>query len=436
MAFQHFFSRVPARMSMFNRTDSFDTFAHSEGLTREWIERELSSVYDNRPTKEEVDLIRRNLLPPVYTQAVLRSGEMVQSKFTYLPFDYTGERRAYLVHSLVLTEEERAFVSSADGKTMLNPDLFDGDLEAFDLTAPDASPDSRYPMKEITLKDVPPLQELAKAYPVKVMKNFILALLMVSCNKGKGVNFVLPESLADVSEAALRFMNGILQIFPYQIRAGLSFVTYISDYTRFPTFKVKCMIAERAETGIPKGILVRFDKRTCEGIRNEDMEANEPIVNFFYGLLSNNEVRRDFLSFMEYAAKQNPKLEQLNLKTLGEFIFLFRQCSGYFREAEVLPSDEKINEFMAIYEKHREALSQEHRIAAVKCLAHYPKRHTEIPKAVFQRVQKLYASETPAVQRSVMNVVLDLIHTDIMRDKLFTFIKKVYASEPADSKET
>ena len=41
MAYQHFYSRVPARVSMYHKADGFDTFAHSEGLERDFIERPL-----------------------------------------------------------------------------------------------------------------------------------------------------------------------------------------------------------------------------------------------------------------------------------------------------------------------------------------------------------------------------------------------------------
>ena len=47
MAFQHFYYRVPARVSMYNKFDGFDTFAHSKELSREFIERELSLVYQD-----------------------------------------------------------------------------------------------------------------------------------------------------------------------------------------------------------------------------------------------------------------------------------------------------------------------------------------------------------------------------------------------------
>ena len=57
MAEQHFYSRVPAKVSMYNKYDSFDTFAHSAGLTREFVERDLALVYADKLSKNEVALV-------------------------------------------------------------------------------------------------------------------------------------------------------------------------------------------------------------------------------------------------------------------------------------------------------------------------------------------------------------------------------------------
>ena len=48
MAKQHFYSRVPARASMYNRCDGFDTFAHSEGLEQSFVQEELAAVCENK----------------------------------------------------------------------------------------------------------------------------------------------------------------------------------------------------------------------------------------------------------------------------------------------------------------------------------------------------------------------------------------------------
>ena len=94
MAQQHFYSRVPARVSMYNRYDSFDTFAHSAGLTREFVERDLSLVYNDKLGKNDLSLVRRGEISPVYYQCVVRSGNLVQGCLTFLPLDYTKERSA------------------------------------------------------------------------------------------------------------------------------------------------------------------------------------------------------------------------------------------------------------------------------------------------------------------------------------------------------
>ena len=107
MAKQHFYSRVPAKMSMYNRADGYDTFAHSQGLAREFVEKELSAVYENKLSKNDMEAVRKGQMPRVYSQSCLRSGETVQSCVTYLPRDYTGERSAYLCHSLILTRQEQ-----------------------------------------------------------------------------------------------------------------------------------------------------------------------------------------------------------------------------------------------------------------------------------------------------------------------------------------
>ena len=102
MAYQHFYSRVPARVSMYNKSDGFDTFAHSEGLSREFIERELAVVYENKLSKIDMAVIRHGEFLPVYLQTSTRSGALVQSCISYMSRDYTGERSAYLAHSLIL----------------------------------------------------------------------------------------------------------------------------------------------------------------------------------------------------------------------------------------------------------------------------------------------------------------------------------------------
>ena len=65
-------------------------------------ERELSAVYENKLGKQDAEAVRTGKMPVVYSQCCLRSGQLVQSCVSYLPKDYTGERSAYLCHSLIL----------------------------------------------------------------------------------------------------------------------------------------------------------------------------------------------------------------------------------------------------------------------------------------------------------------------------------------------
>ena len=55
MALQHFYSRVPAKISMYNRTDSFDTFICSAGVSRDFALKELAQVNDLKLTVHEIE---------------------------------------------------------------------------------------------------------------------------------------------------------------------------------------------------------------------------------------------------------------------------------------------------------------------------------------------------------------------------------------------
>ena len=107
MAYQHFYSCVPARASMFNKVDGYDTFVASSIFTKEYIDDNLSPLLEYRPTKYELPIIRRGKLPPVYCQFKGKQNQIIQSCISYIPSDYTGERSSCMIHSLVISDAEK-----------------------------------------------------------------------------------------------------------------------------------------------------------------------------------------------------------------------------------------------------------------------------------------------------------------------------------------
>lgn len=435
MAKQHFYSRVPARMSMFNKTDSFDTFAYSDGLEDEFIEKELSLIYDNKPSKNDASLIRDGQLPPIFLNLNAKSGVFAQGCISFLPLDYTGERSSYLAHTIIPSEEEaKALIDNPDNAIM-NPDMFKKNLDGFSLTDSEAKPDDKYPdlkYKKIKAESTDILLE----YDSAMMKRLIFAMINLACGKGKTIFISLPAKLSDFSGKALQFINTVLQIFPYSLRRSFSFVTYTDDATRFPAFNIRFIPEHMQEIPAAKGITLHLGFKIAVGLSDEVVASSAMLVDFFYGLIRNDSMRKEFLLFMDNAVKQVPELQKLNIKTLNELVFLFQQCSGLFNEKNILPNDGRMFDYVCAYEKHRLALSDEYRAVALKCLTRYPQNHQPIPKDVFSRVSKIYPSEPISSKRNVMSVVLDLIHTDVMRDKLFSFIKANYKDEDADIRAT
>ncbi len=429
MAKQHFYSRVPARGSLYNRSDGFDTFAHSQGLSRDFVERELSAVYENKLTKQDAEAVRTGKMPAVYSQSCLKSGALVQSCISYLPKDYTGERSAYLCHSLILSKEEMLSVFSGSANALLNPEMFVSNAGAFDLANQAATGD--YPEKEYVPCAAEDPKFLTERYDPSTVKAFLFAILSALCGKGKTVYFKLPCKDEEAPLEALKMMNMATSVVPYHLRKSISFVTYVTDPMQYGHVKIKCVCADCPESALSKGVFVDFGTDLVTGMPAADVVAKIP-VSFFYSLLEDASIRGEFLRFVDKAVDAVPELEKLNPKTLSDLVFLFGGASGLYDQEKTLPTDEDVLTFLSSYEKYRAALGEESRRNAYKCLERYPRKHVAIPKTIFAKVSKLYSAEMPSAKRMVMNVVLELIHTDVMRDKLFTFLKNNYDGEDAD----
>lgn len=418
---------------MYNRTDGFDTFAHSAGLNRELIERELSVAYLNKLNKGDLAAVRKGEISPVYSQCTLRTGEVVQSCTTYLPLDYTGERSSYLTHSLIFEGEEKDRLLSNSGSLCFNPDLFVKDIGAFDLTGTTATPDQSYPTLEHTAQAGDP-SELVGKYTESTIKAFIYAVLSTVKGKGRSVYFRLPYPDAELSRAALDFLNRIIAVIPYGMRDSVSFVSYVTDYTQYPTYRIKCASERCGEMSGTRNAMIDLQTGMISGIDENEFSSNRAVMTFFYMLLESKETREEFLAYMQNAARVNPALESPTLKVLSDLVFLFCVVSGHFSESVVLPNDASVYELFCVYEKYRDILAEEYRREAYRCLNRYPTAHQAIPKNIFQKLTKLYTKECRSARRVAMNAVLELIHTDIMRDKLFSFIRSNYASESDDVK--
>lgn len=436
MAKQHFYSCVPARMSLYNKMDGYDTFSHSEGITREQIEKELALVYDNKPAKDDAVLIRDGALPPVYCQFTNEDDTVIQSTVSFIKSDYTGERSSYMVHSLLLSDKEKAAHLESPDAAAFNPKVFKTDLSDFDLNSPDLRPDVNYPEVKVPARKATDPADIAEKYDTGTLKRIIFSLVSIVCGKTKALYLGMPSEIDTFSADCLEFINGILQIFPYFMRKQMSFVTYVGDVARFSGFKIKCITEDTPALPISKGITIKTGIKEFTGVTDETVAANAVVVDFFYGLLKNGELRKEFIEFCSYATEKNPAFKKANLKTLGDLIFLFRYLSGAFDEKAVIPNDDALYAFVSVYDKNREYIKDEYRARAMDCLKRYPETHTAIPKNVFGKVVGMYPTETEPSRSTVMDVVLELIHTDVMRDKLFGFMKQVYDNESPDIKKT
>lgn len=432
MAYQHFYSRVPARVSIFNKIDGFDTFAHSAELDRAFILGELPVIYYDKLNKNNPEKIRRREIPTVYSQIMLPSGRTVQSALTYLPLDYTRERSSYLVHSLVLTDAERSAVFANPMALSFNPEMFVTDIAPFNLTAPTAQPNPAYPAGQYAPRPVARLGQVSRKYHPEMLARLIFAVVHMLSGSGKQIFVRLPVDDKRLSIEALELVNALLNVLPYNLRELVSFVTYVSDYNNYPEFNLKFVSSDCPAPPASRGIFFDFAASTISGMGNE-IEANRPLVGFLYSLLDNPTVRNAFHIYVaRILATYTDKT--LGLATLNELVFLFWQCSGFYVEQSVLPNDEMLYEYFSVYERYRDALSDEYRKQAYKTLERYSKSHTPIPERIFSKLCTLYPGDSVPAKRQALTVALHIIHTDVMREQLFGFISSNYEGETDEVK--
>ncbi len=429
MALQHFYSRVPAKVSMFNRADGFDTFACSDLLDEETIVSDFACVYNCKPNKDEVSLIRNEEIPPVYFHYQGKSGRFVQSCMSFLKLDYTGERTSYLVHSLAMDEDEQKEILFSQDNNILNPALFVHNLDGFDITSFESFANDEYPVLKYTAVKSKGTAEFVKENDRDMIKRLIYASLTIACGKGKPVYISVGSSIEDCSLKVLDFLNTFMQIFPFHIRVKLPFVTYTPDAVKYSDFKIKGIVDSFADIPASKGIVLHFKQRISLGLEDNLVMSEKFVVDFFYELLGNDQLRREFLSYVQSVYEKMPELAKTTMKNIKELVLLFCECSGLYNENDILPDDDSVQEFITVYEKYRLALSDEFRANAMTCLKRFPLAHAQIPSKTFSKITKIYPTETIASKKNIMSVMLDLIHTDAMRAKLFNFLKANYADE-------
>ena len=415
-------------MSLFNKMDGYDTFAHSEGMSRELIENELTAVTGNKLTPQDIELTQRGAMPVVFCRFNTSEG-LAHSAITCMENDYTGERSSYMVHTLLLSDEEKAAYGENPDTALLNPDVFLRDLSGFDLTSFEASPITDFAEKDLPACKSGEAATLVEAYDTGMLKRLIYALLGIACGKTKGLFLCFHTPVASFSETALSFLNKAVSVFPYHLRPFFSFVTFSSTPAKYNAFKIKCL-PEVAETApAAKGVTLKMNAKEYVGISDDNIAANRRVVDFLFELFTNDALRREFLEFCRYAVEQNEALRKPSMKNVDDLVLLFRVLCGHYPEAAVLPNDDAVYEYICVYDKNRGSLTEEYRARSMKCLTRYAEHRVAIPKNVFSKVCSVYASEPAASKHTAMNVALDLIHTDAMREKLFSFIKANYEKE-------
>ena len=153
-----------------------------------------------------------------------------------------------------------------------------------------------------------------------------------------------------------------------------------------------------------------------------------------FSLLAQFPLNRQFHHFYNDIVNKNKKLENLDLKDFCNLIFLYKQSCGAYSESNMLPEDNDVLLMLTIYDQYREYMETIDRVAILKCINRYALTKTMIPQPIFQKISKLYPNELDDCKKAIMETILDLIHTEVMREKLFAIIKTNYSKETIENR--
>lgn len=435
MALQHFYSRVPARMAMWTKCDSFDTFAKSGEITKEYIRANLAKICEFKPTDDELELIMADKLPPVFTSCFGKSDELIQSKFSFVSSDYTGERPGWMCHSLVLSKEESDSLFSTPDSVLLNKDAFGVTLADFNLSDKSVRANPDYPAAAYPAAEVKSLSEWAEGIDGAILKKVIFAIINAAASNQKNVYISLSKPYAELSENALEFINHLILIFPGTVKRKISFTTSYNDNIPTKLYKVRFIPGNLTDICSNRGYVVDTGRKISYGIYEDDLIEIKDELDFLYSLFFDRETRLAFLSFYDEAVSAKGDTNNFNLKVFLDLIYLFRHISGKFEEKEIVPDDNAVLKMITTYEKYRNQLKTPHRQTILSVLYRYSELRVAIPAGVFTRIGKIYPTEPSECKKTIMTVILDLLHTNIMREKLFAFISSTYESETAESRD-
>jgi len=418
---------------MFNRADGFDTFAASEGIDREFCEKEMSTICGISLNGEDAELIRRNMLTPIYSQFTAKSGETVQSCLTFLPVDYSGERSAYMVHSLIMRGEDKARLLDVIDGPVFDKTNFVRDLSGFDLLDFDARPISDYPEVDYVRRE-PDRSEFPEIVIGDMRRRFIGAVIALISGKIKALFVVTNKKGEEQSNLMCDLFNATIRILPYHMRDAFTFVTRVSNTTQLSGFKMRGIICELEQIKATKCAVISFERKIMNGISDDEITQQLQVIDFLIYISENEQIRRDFLNFASSVVGKLPAYGALTFQALSDLVLLFRTGSNYHDEKPIVTNDDKVLELITLYDKCRKALPDEYRIKIMHVLDRYPAEHREIPKKVFSKLTKMYPSEIYGTRRVILGVALELIHTDLMRDKLLSFLAGIIEKEEPDSR--
>lgn len=432
MAYIHHYASVPARLSLYNRCNSNDTYAKSVALTREFAENEILGRLKLKFTKPLLELIDNDKQDDIYLRRFASDGSTVLTHLSFQQRDYTGEKPGALVDSLVVSESEELSAMSAPDSGIMSLRAFEYSPLAEMLA--DASDTANGDCGEYVYELSPcddPTDWFASA-GVRTVKSLLYMLL--TAKKGDEIYVLYPmsqlasQSHGEFAKNMLEYLNCITAVLPAYVRHRITFAVGCMPGD---TFK-GCMLKVRPLEGFVMpdsrcdAVLLTKDANYVNDI--DGYYAVEHELDYLCSFYSNERARRYFADFSYRISSAVPEYRDFDTCRFFDMLRCFA-CIDDDSMSDMTNNIRRLDNLLCTFFTLRDALNEHERLALYALLMKYAELKAEPSAEILTLLPDAYKSETLPCRALIIRALDGMLSAGISQMRIIAFFDGIAANE-------
>lgn len=439
MAYLHYYASVPARLSLYNNCNSRDTYAKSDGLTKQFIDDEILGRLRIKLSKQELDAVSDGKLDDVFVRRFASDGSTVITRISFEPKDHTGEKSDIALQTCVIPADEEYTAMAEPDSGVMPGLLLERSLLADMLSDGSATAVSDLDSVKYELPRSASLSDWFASAGSRTVKSLLFMLL--TAKKGEDIYAIRPRaSVNDTSRtafgaASIEYINSLTAVLPAYVRQGITLTTgrTSTDVFKGCTLKLWQLEGFTLPEGACHAVLLTKDANYVNDI--DAYYAVENDLDYLCSLYSDVRARHSFADFSYRVSVTSPLYSEYSAERFFALIRCFRCIDDEQGMAETLADINEVSKVLRIYFGIRDALNEHERSGLLALLMQYAEHRTEMPKDVYASLLETYYGESLQCRAAVIRALDAMLEADVSRQRVIAFFDAVAADEVPVNKQ-